>query len=145
MTAFARLLRAASSISSLRASIVDAAHGDVLPRRHVVAHEVLEDDADLAVQIFDAVVAQIDTVEQDAPGGRIVLTRQQFHDRRLALSVGANQRDALAEPDTQVQPIEHQPVVPGIGERDVVEHDAVSTSGAVREWRRAWTGSSAAP
>ena len=60
------------------------------------------------------------------PARRIVLTRQQFHDGRLSLSVGANQRDALADPDGEVQPIEHQPVVPGIGERHVLEDDAAT-------------------
>ena len=74
---------------------VDAADGDVLPRGHLVAHEVLEDDADLAMEIFELVVAEVHAVEQDLPFGRVVETRDQLDDGGLALAVLADQCDAL--------------------------------------------------
>ncbi len=74
----------------------DAAHGDVFAGRHFVAHEVLKDDADLAVQILDAVVAQVHAVQQDPALGGVVQAREQFDDRGLALPVFADQRDAFA-------------------------------------------------
>ena len=45
--------------------LLDASEADVLEDAHVIAHVVLEDDADFAAQILHAVVAQIDSVEQD--------------------------------------------------------------------------------
>ena len=36
----------------VRLPVADPSHRDVLPRAHLVAHEVLEDHTDLAVQIF---------------------------------------------------------------------------------------------
>ncbi len=75
---------------------LDAAHGDVFARGHLVAHEVLEDDADLGVQIGKIVFAQIDAIEQDLPLGRIVEPRNQLDDGGFALAVFADQRDALA-------------------------------------------------
>ena len=69
--------------------------GDVLPRRHFVAHEILKDYADFAMQVLDAVLAQVDAIEQNAPLGRIVEARQELDDGGLALPVLADERDAL--------------------------------------------------
>ena len=79
----------------------------LLRARHLVAHEVLEDDADFPVQIFDAVIAQIDAVEENAARRRIVEARDELDDRRLALAVLADQRDALARLDPQIEIVEY--------------------------------------
>ena len=62
------------------------------PRREVVAHEILEDDADVAAQLGEVVLAQVEAVEQDAPFGRVVEPRQQLDDGGLAGAVLADQR-----------------------------------------------------
>ena len=67
--------------------------------RHLVAHEVLKDDTDLAVQVFDAVIPQINAVEQNTAVGRIVEAGNQFDDRRLALAILADQGDPFARFD----------------------------------------------
>ncbi len=74
---------------------VDAAHGNIFSDRHVVAHEILKDDADFAPPIFQVVFPEVDAVEEDRSGGGVVQTRQKFGDRRLALAVLADQGDAL--------------------------------------------------
>ncbi len=43
--------------------VVDAAYGDVFARGHLVAHEVLEDDADLVVEVFEGVLAEIFAIQ----------------------------------------------------------------------------------
>ena len=74
----------------------DAAHGDVFARRHLIAHEVLKDDADLRVQVVQIVFAQVDAIEQNLAFGRIVEPGNELDDRGLALAVFANQGHALA-------------------------------------------------
>ena len=62
----------------------------------VVAHVVLKDHADLAAQVVEVVLAQVDAVEQDAAAGRVVEPRQQFHERGLSGAVLADQGHVLA-------------------------------------------------
>ena len=51
-------------MSSCWMRLVDAAYRDVFSSRHLEAHEVLKDDADMAVKIFEGVLPQVDAVEQ---------------------------------------------------------------------------------
>ena len=83
----------------MRATVVarvDPADSDVLRGGQVVAHEVLEDDADVRAKREEVVLAQIVAVEQDAALVRIVEAREQLHERRLAGAVLADQRKHLA-------------------------------------------------
>ena len=73
------------------ADLADLPGGDVFAGRQIVAHEILKDDADLLVQVFEAVFAQIHAVEQDAAASRLVKARQQLDECRLALPVFADQ------------------------------------------------------
>ena len=57
---------AARSMRARSSRAVDAADGDIVAGAEVVAHEILEDDADAAAQFVEVVVAQIVAVEQDA-------------------------------------------------------------------------------
>ena len=45
--------------------LFDAADADIFRCGHLVAHEILEDDADFLPQVVEVVFAQIDAVEQD--------------------------------------------------------------------------------
>ena len=47
------------------------------------------------LQILNAVIAQIDAVEQNPARRRVIEARDQLDDRRLALPVFTDQRDAL--------------------------------------------------
>ncbi len=50
----------------------DVAGADVLADEELVAHEVLEDDADPPPQRFRIPLAQVEAVEHDAPRRRLV-------------------------------------------------------------------------
>ena len=63
---------------------LDAPHRDVLGRGQVVAHEVLEDDADVRAQRGEVVLAQVVAVEEDPALVGVVEAREQLDQRRLA-------------------------------------------------------------
>ena len=42
---------------------INKAYSDVLSGSHLKTHEVLEDNADLAVQVFDRIVPKVNAVE----------------------------------------------------------------------------------
>ena len=48
---------------------------------------LLQHDRELVAQVGEAVVAQVDAVEQDRARGRVVEAREQAHERRLAAPV----------------------------------------------------------
>src|SRR5215207_2254247 len=73
-----------STLVERRSRLANLSHPDVLLEAHVVAHEVLEDDADRAAQVGEVVIAKVHAVEQDAPLGRIVQAREELGERRLA-------------------------------------------------------------
>ena len=108
------------------AGALHTADGDVLPRRHLVAHEVLKDDADLAVQLLERVLAQVPAVEQDLADGRVVKPRDQLDDSGLTLAVLADERDALARPQVEVEVAQHGAVRARVGERHVAELEALA-------------------
>jgi len=60
-----------------------APESDVLADPHVIAHVVLENHSDLASQVLDRVIPQIDSVQQNTPGSGIVQPRQQLHESCL--------------------------------------------------------------
>src|SRR6266540_1835074 len=58
--------------------------GDVLGDAGREEYGLLEDDSELIAQVGQLVVVQLDAVEQDLAGCRVVETGQQAHERRLA-------------------------------------------------------------
>ncbi len=100
-------------------------HRDVFRSRHVVAHEVLEDHTGFSPQVFQVVFAQIHAIQQNLPRGWIVQSREQFHDRRLALPVFSDQSQTLAALQVKTHVAEHQTRVPGISEGNVAELEAL--------------------
>ncbi len=76
---------------------LDPADRDILRRREVVAHEVLEDDADIAAQLVERRSrCKSMAVEQDAALVRIVKPDKKLDHRGLAGTVLADQRQHLA-------------------------------------------------
>ena len=104
--------------------LIDTADGDVLTGGHFEAHEVLEDDADVAVEIFEGVVAEVDAVEEDLAFGGIVEARNEFDDGGFALAVFADEGDALAGGEGEVEVFEDGAIGAGVGEGDVAELEA---------------------
>src|SRR6186713_1885232 len=85
--------------------IVEGAHvtrADVFAHHELVAHEVLEDNADAAAQHGGVPFLQVTTVEQHPTMGGRVQARQQLDQGGLARAVFSDQRQALAALDLQV-------------------------------------------
>ena len=71
----------------------------------------------------EAVVAQVDPVEQDLAVGRVVEAHQQSHQRRLAGARRAADPDARARRGRERHAVQHR-VVGVVGERDIEEQQA---------------------
>src|SRR4029077_14517638 len=99
-------------------------HADVLLQDEIVAHEVLENDADVLSQTDQVVVAQVHAIEQDTPLIRIVETVEQFHERGLSRAVFSHQRDALPQLDGEGQ-VTHRPAIgAGVAKPHVLKLEA---------------------
>ena len=124
--------RAARGVADAGAVVhrVDLADADVLARGQVVAHEVLEDHADVRAQVVQVVVAQVAAIEQDAAFIRVVEPRQQLHQRGLAGAVLADQRQHFAGAQFEIQPAQRPALGAGITEADVLEREARARSAA---------------
>src|ERR1700682_5953409 len=73
--------------------------GDVLPQRGAKQDRVLQHESDLRAQALEHVVADVYSVDQDPPRGRIVESRYQTDDRGFSCSRGASNPDELAGRD----------------------------------------------
>src|SRR5271170_8318014 len=100
---------------------VDAPDCDVLARRHLKAHKVLKDDSDVAMKVFERVLAQVHSVEQNLPLGRIVEPRDEFHHCRLALSVLPDQRNPFSRTQLEVEILQHPPLCSRIGKGHIAK------------------------
>jgi hypothetical protein len=90
----------------------------------VIAHEVLEDDADIGAQREEIVFPQVVAIEQDPAFVRIVEAREQLDERGLAGAVLADQREDLSGPKLEIQPADRPALGAGIAESDVFESEA---------------------
>src|SRR5579864_6154299 len=93
----------------------DSTDCNVFARSHLIAHEILEDDADLAIKIFEVILAQVDAIEQDLAFGGIVQASDQFDNGGLALAVFADEGHAFAGANMEVQSIENEARASRIG------------------------------
>ena len=78
------------------------ADADVLVGDDLEAGEVLEAGRHPRPPLLDGDVAEVDAVDGDASGGRVVEPAQQLHQRRLAGAVHADQSDRRARRQEQV-------------------------------------------
>src|SRR4029079_12032112 len=91
---------------------------------------VFEDDADAAAQIAQAGIANVDAINEDAPGVRVVEARQEPGDRGLAAAGGTDECNRAAGGDIEVEAIEHR------ARRVVAELDAFEANSATSLWQR---------
>src|SRR5256714_7321909 len=75
---------------------LDLAHTDVLAQDEIVTDKILEDDSDVPAKTVEVIVAQLDTIEQDATFVGIVEAGEQLHERGLGRPIISPERDALA-------------------------------------------------
>src|SRR5258706_12320110 len=88
-------------------NFLDAANRNIFAGRHFIAHEVLEDDTDLAMKIFNFKLAQIDSIKQHLAFRRIIQPDHQLYDGGLALAIYADQRQPLAPTQLKINGIEN--------------------------------------
>ena len=103
---------------------VDLSQADVIRSGHVVAEEVLVDDADVATIVLQVVVPQIPTVQQDATLARVVQPGQQFDERGLASTVFADYRGLLSSGNRKRDPFKDSGIRRRVLERDIAKLDS---------------------
>ncbi|GEM_PF-4488977 len=106
--------------------MLDVAHGHVVAHCRVVAQEVLEDGAGMAVPVGGGELAQVDAIHQDTAARGTVEAQQELHQGGLAGAVLADQRDPLAGADGQGDVGEGRRRAAGVGEGDVLDGDPVA-------------------
>ena len=92
--------------------VLDATDADVLAEQQLVLIEVLEHDTE-APSSSAIPGAQVLAVEEHAALGRLVQTRDELHERRLARAVLPDQRDALPRSYVQGQAAQREALSPG--------------------------------
>ena len=101
----------------LRAAERDVA-GDVAAEEE----DVLQHDADVAAQLPEVPLADVDTVDAHVAAAHVVETRQQLDERRLAGAGRADDRDLLAGIHLERDVAQH-PLLAFVGEAHLVELD----------------------
>ena len=92
---------------------VGIAEADVLLDRAVEQEGVLVDHRDHRADLREGERAEIVAADPDRAGVGIVEPQQQPHDRGLAAAGGADDADALAGADAEIEPVMHGRRVPG--------------------------------
>ena len=101
----------------------DLAKTDVLGRRCLIRHVVLEHPTDEAAQSGWLELTKVDTVEEDPTGCRVVEAGDELDQGRLPRPVAADDGDGLAGTDREADIGDRVFVSTRIPERDVLEHD----------------------
>ena len=104
----------------------DLSETNVLAGGQLVAHEVLKDHSHLPAQLDRIEIAKVNSIEQDAPLGRVVQAQQQLDQRRLTRAVAPDQRDRFVRPELQRDVAEHRLGLLGVGEGDPLEHQSLA-------------------
>src|SRR5580658_3954155 len=107
-------------------NLVDEPYTNVFPRRHFITHEILEDHADFAIEIFQVIFAEIDSVEQDLPLRRVIKASEEFDNGGLALAVFTDQRDSLLGVKMKVESLQHQTRASRIPEGNIAKFEPAS-------------------
>src|SRR6201981_3595227 len=114
----------------------DAPHADVFGGRHVVAHEILEYNANLIPQGVEVVIAKIYAIEEDLSFRWVVETSEQLCDGRFSLAIFSNQRNPLVRLDLKIDTAQHRLGIFRICERNISKFDSAPN----RPWRRNGSG-----
>ncbi len=87
--------------------------------------EVLERAGQPRAPFVGRHAGQLDAVDQDPARVRLVELGQEFDERRLAGAVLADDGDDRAGRQFEIYVVQHEPIGSGIGERDMLEADAL--------------------
>ncbi len=97
----------------------EVADGDVLGRREVVAHEVLEHGSEPVAQLTHRHVADVDAVPQDRAAGGVVEPAQQFDQGALARAIAAHEGDGPPVGNVEIDAAQDPGVAVGVAEPHV--------------------------
>src|SRR6266478_8543133 len=101
-------IRELRGLDNLFLAAVGPPVSDVLPHRGAKQDRVLQHESDLRAQALELVVANVYSVDEDPPRGRIVESRHQTDDRGFSCSRGARNPDELAGRDREAQVPQHR-------------------------------------
>src|ERR1700733_13130341 len=104
---------------------VGDAEGEVVSNSRRKKECILEDGRDRRAEFGEAETADIDPIEDDAPGPRIVKAREEPGNGGLPRTGRPEGRDGLPRRDGQVEVRQHLPSG-AVVERDVLEADLAS-------------------
>ncbi len=117
-----------SALASFAASMISlvggvgTAEGDVVADRPAQQHRLLQDEADLAAESVQPVVADVAAVDADGAGVEVAEPRDEADERRLAAAGGTDDADGLARLDGEGDVAQHRPFGV-VTECDVLEFD----------------------
>ena len=120
-----------------------AARRDVVVHREWQQLRLLRNDGKLRAKPRERHIAHVDAADGHAPGVHVVEPREERDDGRLSAAGGADERDARARLDDEVEAREDRLCGPrGVREADDLEGDAERRrgerdGGAMTAWRRA--------
>ncbi len=114
-------LRRASGGADLRLDRAPTAEGDVVRRRRREQRRVLSDERHPRPDRLGVSRPQIDPVNANRAGGRIVKAQEKAEHRALAGPRRSHQGDALAGPDRQGEIIQRRNIAARIGESHALE------------------------
>ena len=103
---------------------VNLADCDILPRRHLIPHKILENDANLTIKVFEIVFSKVHAIEQNLPFNWIVQACHKLDNRGFTLAVLPDQGDAFGRAQLKIQVFKDQAGSPGITERHVAKLEA---------------------
>ncbi len=113
------------------------AHADTRLRKQFEPVEVLEGAREMGAPLVGRHAREVDAVNGDSPTRRRVHVGEELHERALARAVLADQRDHRTRRQLDVHVGEGLAIGPRVGERHVLEADAVVDPFGHRDFRGA--------
>src|ERR1700735_2270963 len=110
--------------------------------RHFVAHELLENYADLRPQAFQIVFAEGCAIEKNLSFGGVVQSREQLDDGGLSLAVLTDDGNPLRRPKFETHVLQHLARTARVLKRDILEFEALADFlrhlRRIRDRRNSW-------
>src|SRR5579862_2355037 len=106
--------------------VLDSTDSDVIGGGHFIAHIVLKNDSDLAMEILDLVVAQVNAIQENTARCGIVQACEKFDQCRFSLAIFSDERHTFPLLQAKVELIENLVAGAGIGEGHITKLKAVA-------------------
>src|SRR4029077_7412894 len=97
-----------------------------------IAHEILENDSNFPPQIFNVILAEIHSIQENLTTTHVIQPRQQLYDGCLTLPVLAHQGNAFGRLQSEVDVTQHRSGIPRIAKGNIFEFEPFAN--------RTWSG-----